>query len=120
MLNAQTPGGGYTVAQHLAEMTEAKKAWGLRLDENLETLPDLFDTTADAFIAEEDLTRIRDVMTETESAVLGAAQKEPGGAKGRLPHANAEALLIHLMVHDAHHRGQILLALKTSGYVLPK
>ncbi|MEM6431914.1 MAG: DinB family protein [Deinococcota bacterium] len=26
---------------------------------------------------------------------------------------------MHMMVHDAHHRGQILLALKTSGHTLP-
>ena len=121
MLGAQTPGGGYSVAQHLAHMTEVMKSWGFKLDEQLNALPDLYsdyDEVADTFVAETDLTRIRDVMVETEEALLKAVE-ESEGEKGTLPHTSTGAFLIHMMVHDAHHRGQILLALKTSGHPLP-
>ena len=122
MLGAQTPGGGYSVAQHLAHMTEVMKSWGSKLDEQLDELPDLYsdyDAAADTFVAEENLERIRDTMTKTEEALLRAVQEKPEGEKGTLPHTSTGAFLIHMMVHDAHHRGQILLALKTSEHPLP-
>ena len=90
----------------------------------LQTLPDLYNADADSyfsasFIPEKDLARIQEVMTETENAVLSAVQDNSEGDKGTLPHSSAEAFLIHMMVHDAHHRAQILLALKVAGYPLP-
>jgi uncharacterized damage-inducible protein DinB len=36
-----------------------------------------------------------------------------------LPQLSLEHFVIHLFVHDAHHRGQIILALKTSGFARP-
>lgn len=118
MLGAQTPGGGYTVAQHLAHITWVVKDWGCQLDEaRLERLPDLYDKNAATFIAETDLTRIREVMTQTQETALEAAGAADTMAD--LPHPSLEAYLVHMMVHDAHHRGQILLALKTAGHLLP-
>ncbi len=118
MVHAPTPGGGYTVAQHLAEITGNVKYWGRRLDEaRLGGLPDLYDPEADGFVAETDLTRIREVVAQTYDTALEAA--EAAKDKGKLPHPSVEAYLLHMMVHDAHHRGQILLALKTSGHPLP-
>ena len=124
MLDAQTPGGENSVAQHLAHMAGVMKDWGSRLDAQLDTLPDLYNAEADTyfsdtFIAEKNLARVRDVMTETEQAVLEVVQSKPEGDRGTLPHPSAAAFLIHMMIHDAHHRGQILLALKTAGYLLP-
>ena len=60
MLNAQTPGGGYTVAQHLAHMTRTKKYFGMKLSGTLKALPDLHDTTTDRI--ETNLAQIKDVM----------------------------------------------------------
>ncbi len=118
MLEAKTPGGGYTVAQQLAHITGTVKYWGMLLDEKrLDKLPDLYDTDADDFVAETDPARIREVMDQTARTALEAA--ENANDKGNLPHPSIEAYLIHMMVHDAHHRGQILLALKTAGHPLP-
>lgn len=118
MLAAVTPGGGYTVAQHLAHIVEATKYWGAQFDEpRLEPLPDLYDPLAEVFVPGTDLARIAEVMAQTYGAALEAA--EAAEDLGRSPHASVDAHLIHTMVHDAHHRGQILLALKTSGRPLP-
>ena len=123
MLKAQTPGGGYSVAQHLAHLTASTKSWGTYFDKaHLGELPDLFEDGADdddteAFIVETDLERVREVMSDTHRVVLEAAEKAQD--KGDLPHTSLDAYLIHMMVHNAHHRGQIMLALKTSGYTLP-
>ena len=118
MVAAQTPGGGWSVAQHIAEIVATPKHFGIRFDKaGLEPLPDLYDPEAEGFVAETDLGRIRKVARQTADAVLEAA--ETAENKGELPHSSLDAYLIHMMVHDAHHRGQILLALKTNGYDLP-
>lgn len=118
LLSAQTPGGGFTVAQHLAEIVDAVKGWGTRFDQGrLAPLPDLYDPKAETFVAETDLARIVEVMEQTYEAALEAA--EAAREMGDSPHASPDAYLIHMMVHDAHHRGQILLALKTNGQPLP-
>ncbi len=127
MLDARTPGGGYTAAQHLAHIVGSVKHWGTKLDnERLGGLPDLFtvrkeltEDDPDALVPETDLKHIRAVLLETAEATLDAAENAPEGFTGELPHASTDAFLIHMMVHDAHHRGQLLLALKTSGYALP-
>lgn len=126
MLDARTPGGGYSVARHLAHIVSSTKYWGSRLDKNLGGLPNLFTVREDldeddpqAYISETDLARIREVLLETAAAAQEAAANAPEGFTGELPHSSPDTFLIHMMVHDAHHRGQILLALKTSGYPLP-
>lgn len=117
MLAAKTPGGGYTVAQQLAHMTGTKKFWGMKLSDTLQQLPNLFDETKKEFIAETNLAHIKEVMRQTSKKILETA--ESAKDKGDLTHPSVEMFLIHMMLHDAHHRGQILLALKTSGKALP-
>jgi uncharacterized damage-inducible protein DinB len=120
MLKSITPGGGMSVAEHLAHICGTVKHWGMRLDEEkLERLPDLAEKIEEAWVCETDLTRIAEVSSQTlETAWLAASEASPG-ERGQLPHASAEMYLVHMMVHDAHHRGQILLALKTAGHPLP-
>jgi uncharacterized damage-inducible protein DinB len=121
MLEAITPGGGYSVAQHLAHMTECIKSWGMELEASgLKDLPDLYsnyDPSTGMFDAETNLERIKSVMTQTRDAALQTAELATG--TGNLPHDSAGAFLLHMLVHEAHHRGQILIALKTAGHKLP-
>jgi uncharacterized damage-inducible protein DinB len=121
MLAAQTPGGGYTVAQHLAEFISTTQYWGARFDEaRLGGLPDPvleYDGENGVFVPETDLSRLADIKRQTETVALEAA--DAAADMGSSPHASPDAYLIHMMVHDAHHRGQVLLALKTNGHPLP-
>lgn len=120
MLEAGTPGGGYTVAQHLAHIVGVSKYWGSLIDSSLNNLPDLyfdFDSETQDFKAESDLGKIKSVMVQTLEKTLESAQTT--NSMSDSPHPTADTYLIHMLVHDAHHRGQILLALKTSGHALP-
>lgn len=121
MLGATTPGGGYTVAQHLAHMVECLKGWTSELEANaVKDLPDLYsnyDSATGRFDAEMDVRRIETVMKQTGDTVFETALNAKD--RGNLPHATVGKFLIHMMAHDAHHRGQILLALKTNRYALP-
>ncbi len=117
MLKTVTPGGGYTVAQHLAHMVEATKYWLSVLEPSAaKPLGDLFDNFED-FNAETDVLRISRVMRDTRDAALRTAKTVQN--KGDLPHSSPSQFLFHAAIHDAHHRGQIMLALKTAGFALP-
>ncbi len=120
MLEAVTP-GGYNTAQHLAHMTECIKSWGMELEASgLKDVPDLYsnyDPSTGRFDAETNLERIKLVMTQTRDAALQTAEHSTG--TGNLPHDSAGAFLLHMLVHEAHHRGQILVSLKTAGHALP-
>jgi uncharacterized damage-inducible protein DinB len=121
MLKAGTPSGGYSVAQHLAHMVECTKGWGMELEPSLLAgVPDLysnFDPDTGDFDAEMELARIKTVFRETRQKLLETAQN--ASSNGKLPHASPTQLLFHMAIHDAHHRGQILLALKSEGFPLP-
>lgn len=120
MLEARTPGGGMTVAEHLAHITGTIKYWGMKLAaDRLSALPDLAEKVGEEWIPETDTDRIGRVARETRALALAEAENAPAGERGELPHASPEMYLIHMLVHDAHHRGQILLALKTAGHPLP-
>ena len=110
MLEASTPGGGQTVGQHLTHMLECLKYWTGELEAG--AVKDVPESDA-----ETNPTRIRSVMKETYGAVLATALNAKD--KGNLPHATVGKFLMYTVAHDSHHRGQILLALKTNGHALP-
>ena len=117
MVEAKTPGGGFSVAEHILEIVGTPKYFGTKFEATLGSLPDLYTKEGDDYIAETDLKRIREVAQQTADAVLKAAESAEN--KGDLPHASVDVYLIHMMVHDAHHRGQLFLALKNAGHPLP-
>jgi uncharacterized damage-inducible protein DinB len=93
---------------HLAVVTQSRSIW--RIWSNYD--PDTGD-----FDAEMNLERIAAIMIETRDLVLETAKKAVD--KGNLPHSSPAQFLMHMTMHDAHHRGQILLALKSEGLPLP-
>jgi uncharacterized damage-inducible protein DinB len=119
MLEAKTPGEGWTVAQHIAHMVGFYKWMSVRFASGVQSLPDLFDPNdeEDDFKVVNDLENIREVWMQTRDAVLHAINNAKD--KGSLPQLSLEHFVIHIFVHDAHHRGQIMLALKTSGFARP-
>jgi uncharacterized damage-inducible protein DinB len=111
MLNAATPAGGQTVAQHLTHMVECLKYWAGELEGGaINDLPDALE-------AGTDLERIQSAMKKTYDAVLNTALNAKD--TGNLPHATVGKFLMYTVAHDSHHRGQILLALKSNGHPLP-
>ncbi len=119
MMDAQTPGGGMTVAQHLAHMAGSTKFWLAQLDGGAALpLPVLYDETqTDAFVAQNDPARAAAVMREVWTTTLGVATAAT--TTGNLPHPSPAQFVLHMLGHTAYHRGQIALALKVSGFPLP-
>lgn len=121
MLALPTPDKNWTVAGYLAHMAGSKKGWGTHLDgeekERVVRLPDLYAKAGDTFIVEKDIEKIRAVFEKTSATLLETAERAE--TKGALPYASLDLYLLHMIVHDAHHRGQILLTLRTAGYAPP-
>ncbi|EYB66482.1 DinB family protein [Deinococcus phoenicis] len=119
MMRAQTPGGGMTVAQHLAHMAGVTQEWLSQLDGSTASpLPVLYSGTLwGTFTAQEDPARAAEVLREVWTAALNTAANAPG--TGQLSHPSTAQFLLHMLTHDAHHRGQVLLALKMGGFPLP-
>ena len=118
MLSAQTPAGGYTIAQHLADMANASKYWASHSkNEAIKAIGNLYGENAEEFIAEMDLERIRSVFQETTDVILNELKDADAT---NLVHKSIESYMIHMLVHDAHHRGQILVTLKAVGYSIPE
>ena len=118
MLTVPTPSKDWSVAGYLAHLAAGKKWWGTHLDEERAgRLPDLYEETAGKIIPETNLTRIKDVFEQTSKTILETVER--ADTKGNLPYPSIDVYLIHQMLHDAHHRGQILLTLRTAGYTPP-
>ncbi|TDE86922.1 DinB family protein [Deinococcus sp. S9] len=119
MMRARTPGGGMTVAQHLAHMAGVTQEWLSLLDEGAASpLPILYEGTLwDTFTAQEDPARAAEVLREVWAAAFETAAN--AGGTGKLSHPSPAQFLLHMLTHDAHHRGQVLLALKVNGFPLP-
>ncbi|MFB9993381.1 DinB family protein [Deinococcus oregonensis] len=60
---------------------------------------------------------VREVWLGAERSLLDEVLL--GGHDGQLPHAAPELLPVHMLVHDAFHRGQIVAALRAHGYPAP-
>jgi uncharacterized damage-inducible protein DinB len=118
MLVVQTPSKDWSVAGYLAHLAGSKKWWGTHLDEEqVNSLPDLYDETTGKIIVEKNLARIKDVFEQTSKTILEVADNAKD--KGKLPYPSIDVYLIQQMIHDGHHRGQILLALRSAGYTPP-
>ncbi len=118
MLTVQTPDKNWTVAGYLAHMAGSKKWWGTHLNkQEVGSLPDLYQEIEGNFIVEKSIERIKAVFDQTSQTIVDTAER--ANDKGTLPYASIDLYLIHMIIHDAHHRGQILLALRTAGYTPP-
>ena len=118
MLTAKTPNKDWSIAGYLAHLAVSKKWWGKHInEEQASLLPSLFSKTQDGFIASTDLAQIKNVFEQTRKTLLEIAENVTD--KGKLPYPSLEVFLIQQMIHDGHHRGQILLTLRNAGYTPP-
>jgi uncharacterized damage-inducible protein DinB len=118
MLTVQTPDKKWSVAGYLAHLTGSKKWWGTHVNkQEVDKLPDLFVKTGENYVVEKDLGKIKEVFEQTSKMLLETAERAEN--KGTLPYASIDLYLIHMITHDAHHRGQILLVLRSAGHAVP-
>jgi len=107
---------GRTVAQQFAHLHNARLMWlKASAPELLNGLAKIERSTA---VSKEMLQDCLEASGEAIGLLLRKGIDNDGKIKGFKPHVTA--FLGYLIAHDAHHRGQIALALKQSGHRLPE
>jgi len=107
---------GRSVAEQFAHIHNVRLMWlKASLPESLAKLTKIEkENAADKTLLQKSLTESGEAVSE----LLAKAFEQDGKVKGFKPHATA--FVGYLVAHEAHHRSQIILALKQSGHALEK
>lgn len=114
-------GGGWSVAQHLCHLAAFRRGWLMRVSpkhaERLELVAEAGDGEDDVRPLVSAVDEIADAFRAGDAAALAAV--EEALAEGRLFEGyyqqHPSDLLVHILVHDAHHRGQVMTLLRQGG-----
>lgn len=113
-LGDQSASKGRTVGEQLAHIHNVRLMWlKVAAPELLEDLPKIERT-------EITKSALNTMLAKSGEAIAELFRKSAptGKVKGFKPHATA--FLGYLISHESHHRGQIMLALKQSGHMVPQ
>lgn len=110
--------GGYSVGQHLADIVSFRREKVHAVaPEHAIGVPDVIDGDAATWLATERIDELQAAFDAGDEAIRSAVRAAV--AEGRRfggPYAWHPAdLIVHTIVHDAHHRGQILALLRQHG-----
>ena len=120
MLSARTPCAGFTVAQHLVHLCNDVKHWAGHVgEERARLLPTLALPGEHAKLSLEWLEQAQRTWNGAEWLVIDLISQRLPGEKSSLPHSSIEMYVLHLLVHDSYHRGQMVASLKAAGFAMP-
>jgi uncharacterized damage-inducible protein DinB len=112
--------GGWTVAQHLAEMSGFRKDWLSEISPSHQTGLEFMHRALPGGgweAATDDPAAFREAFRAADAAVAAAVRDAiaAGGFRGPVYARHPAFFVHHALVHDAHHRGQLLMTLRLAG-----
>ena len=113
--------GGWTVGQHLGHLAGFRKGWLSEISpphaEPLHYIISISRATGAFVLSTHDLSEIAATFSAGDAAALSAVQQAlaQGYSFAGTYESHPAHFLQHILVHDAHHRGQIMTLLRRGG-----
>jgi uncharacterized damage-inducible protein DinB len=110
--------GGFSVGQHLADIVGFRRDWLSRVSpEHAQRLADPTDAGAPHWLRATTIEELQTAFDDGDAAIRDAVlDAVRTGRRFEGAYASHPAqLIVHCLVHDAHHRGQILALLRQAG-----
>lgn len=118
-LDATDGKGGWSLGQQLAHTAEFRHGWLSRISpEHAEGIPLVADGDDTGFwLTTRSVADIAEAFAAGDRAALAAVRSalEEGRSFERAYRSHPAQFLVHTIVHDAHHRGQLLSLMRANG-----
>ncbi|MBA2668526.1 MAG: DinB family protein [Trueperaceae bacterium] len=110
--------GGFSVGQHLADIVSFRRDWLSRVSpQHAEAIPDATATDSPTWLGVASIAELQAAFDAGDAAMRDAvldAVSDGRQFQGAYESHPAH-ILVHCIVHDSHHRGQIAALLRQSG-----
>ena len=106
--------GGWSVGKHLGHLAEFRSGWlGYIAPAHAEGIPSVIEVVLTATTVGE----LVEAFRAGDAAALAAVREQLAAGRSfeRVYASHPTAFLLHTVVHDAHHRGQVLASLRAAG-----
>jgi uncharacterized damage-inducible protein DinB len=110
--------GGFSIGQHLADTVSFRREWLSHIaPEHAERIPSAIDMKASTWLAATSIDELQSAFDVGDAAIRDAVvlAVEEGRRFQGVYESHPAQLLVHCIVHDAHHRGQIMALLRQHG-----
>lgn len=118
LLDVEDGVGGFSIGQHLADVVSFRRSWLSTVSpEHAQRVPDPIDMNAPTWLAASSIAELQASFDAGDAAVREAvldALRDGRRFTGAYTSHPAQ-LMLHCIVHDAHHRGQIMALLRQAG-----
>jgi uncharacterized damage-inducible protein DinB len=110
--------GGYNIGQHLADLVDFRPSWLSRVSpKHAAQVPNVIDEKSPTWLGVKSIAELQAAFDAGDAAVRAAvleAVREGRGFQG-VYETHPAHLIQHTIVHDSHHRGQVLALLRQAG-----
>lgn len=111
--------GEWTIGKHLGHLADFRFGWLSHLaPEHAKTIPEVVEGTQDHFeLIAKSIQELAEAFTIGDQASLNAVHEAMREGQGfeRAYQSHPAHFLQHIIVHDSHHRGQVITLLRQSG-----
>ncbi len=110
--------GGFNIGQHLADLVNFRPSWLARVSpEHAERVTDVAADNSPTWLNVNSIAELQAAFDEGDAALREAVLDalSEGRSFERAYRSHPAHLLQHCIVHDSHHRGQILALLRQAG-----